>query len=161
VPRRLYSTDRRVNRRLDLDQRREVIYTHRVDGLREGAQLVAEARARVDIRRLPYNVVLSSQLILTDRRGAVVRGGAAKLASMRGEFDEGNGFNCTRSQGICTIHKVGVLTMIRDAPRGRHLFVTLVTRAGPKSDAAMPGDHVVTRRGGRLSVTRYASRYRG
>jgi hypothetical protein len=165
VPSRRYDTTRRVRRHLRLDQRREVVYSQRLDGLEAGDQLVAEARARVGISHLPYNVVLSSQLILTDRRGATRRGRAAKLASLRGEISESNGFNCTLNLGVCTIHKVGVVTMLRDARRDsgrpRPLFVSLVTRAGPKRRDARPGDRAIVRRGGWLRLTRYAHRFRG
>lgn len=165
VPNRRYDTSSRASRRLHLDQRREVIYSQRLDDLEEGDQLVAEARARVDISHLPYNVVLSSQLILTDRRGGITRGSAAKLASMRGELSEGNGFNCTLNHGTCTIHKVGVVTMLRDARRksgrARPLFVSLVTRAGPKRLDARAGDRANVSAGGWLRVTRYPHRFRG
>jgi hypothetical protein len=165
VPSRRYDTSARQRRKLHLDQRREVIYSQRLDGLEAGDQLVAEARARVDISHLPYNVVLSSQLILTDRRGATTRGKAAKLASLRGEISESNGFNCTLNLGTCTIHKIGVVTMLedarRDSGRPRPLFVSLVTRAGPKRLDARSGDRAIVSRGGWLRLTRYSHRFRG
>jgi hypothetical protein len=160
VPSRRYDTSERERRDLHLDQRREVIYSQRLDGLEAGDQLVAEARARVDISHLPYNVVLSSQLILTDGRGATTRGRAAELASLRGEITEGNGFNCTLNLGTCAIHKIGVLTMLKDAGR-RPLYVNLVTRAGPKRLDARSGDRAKVAEGGWLRTSRYAHRFRG
>lgn len=154
----------RVEHRLHLDQRREVIYSQRLRGLSRGEQLVVDATARVDIGALPYNVVLSSQLILTDRPGATDRGLAKSVASMRGEFDEGNGFNCTQNLGTCTIQKVGVIEMKRSATRaGRpaDLYATLVTRAGPKHLEARTSDRVEVLQGGGLTVDRYAASVRG
>ena len=152
---------RPVSEELPLDQERSAVLARRLRGLERGEQLVVSAKARVDIASLPYNVVLSSQLIVTDRRGDVVRGAGASFVGSRGELDEGNGFNCTQNKGRCTIRKVGVVT-VRKAPRKRSgrplpLFVTLVTRAGPKHIPAAPGDrvHVLA---GSVRVLRYPSR---
>lgn len=145
---------------LGLEQERSVVLARRLRGLERGEQLVVSAKARVDIASLPYNVVLSSQLIVTDRRGDVVRGAGASFVSSRGELDEGNGFNCTQNKGRCTIRKVGVLTVRKRPSRsGRPLplFVTLVTRAGPKRLPAAPGDRVRVLAGS-VRVLRYPSR---
>ena len=90
VPNRRYATSQPERRALHLDQRREVIYSQRLDGLEPGDQLVAEARARVDISHLPFNVVLSSQLILTDRRGGTTRpkGRRAGLHARRAQREQ-------------------------------------------------------------------------
>lgn len=156
-------TSRPVSEELRLDQERGSVLARRLGGLDGGDQLVVGAKAKVDISHLPYNVVLSSQLIVTDRRGDVVRGRGASFVSSRGELDEGNGFNCTQNKGRCTIKKVGVLT-VQEAPRTRSgkpmpLFISLVTRAGPKQQEAAPGDRVRVA-GGTLRVTRYPGRVR-
>lgn len=156
-------TSRLLSRELSLDQERGAVLAGRLRGLEPGEQLVVGAEARVDISRLPYNVVLSSQLIVTDRRGDLVRGRGASFVSSRGELDEGNGFNCTQNRDRCTIRKVGVLTVKR-TPRTASgkpmpLFVSLVTRAGPKQMPAAAGDRVRLV-GGRLRVTRYPNRAR-
>jgi hypothetical protein len=160
---RTATTSRTVTRRLPLDQKRSPVLARRLHGLDRGDQLVVSATASVDISALPYNVVLSSQLIVTDRSGDVVRGRGASFVSSRGELDEGNGFNCTQNKGRCSIHKVGVVTVER-RPRTRSgrpmpLFVSLVTRAGPKHREAASGDRV-TVTGGKLRVDRYPLRDR-
>lgn len=151
-------TERRLTPTLDIDQHRQVIYAQPLDGLVTGDQLVAEARAEIDISKLPYNVVLSSQLILTDSMRAIDRGSAKRIASLRGEFDEGNAFNCTKNRHTCTIDKVGVLRMKGDAGQGSapsRLYVALVARAGPKTDEFDPDDQVKVLDTGALDARRY------
>ena len=151
------STDNPVTDRLHLDQRREVVFSRPLPPMRDGDELDVSARARVDISKLPYNVVLSSQLVVTTSRKSIRRGRASKLVSLRGEVSEGNGFNCTRNKGVCTIRKVGIARMRRDAVRhGRPtpLFISLLTRAGPKQLEAASWDRAVIR-GGRLKAIRY------
>lgn len=154
-------SSRLVTRKLGLDQRRSSVLARRLRGLEKGDQLVVGAKARVEISRLPYNVVLSSQLIVTDHRGDLVRGAGASFVSSRGELDEGNGFNCTQNKGRCTIRKVGVLSVTRtprtESGRPMPLFVSLVTRAGPKRMEASAGDRVRVIAGS-LRVTRYPAR---
>jgi len=125
------------------------VFAQRLRRLDPGNQMAVSATARIDISSVPYNVVLSSQLIVTDRRGDVVRGVAAHSVSQRGELDEGNGFNCTKTKDLCTIHKVGVLRVEkRLRTTGKDLYLTLVTRAGPKRTQAHSGDRVRVAGGG-------------
>lgn len=147
-----------IENRLPLDQDRGAMLGARLGRLERGEQIEVEARATVDISHLPYNVVLSSQLLVTDRRGDVVRGRGARFVSSRGEISEGNGFNCTQSKGRCTIAKVGAVS-VNKAPTTRSgrpmpLYATLVTRAGPKRLEAAPGDRVDIV-GGALRAIRY------
>lgn len=155
----------RTTSRLRLNQDRAAIYSRRLRHLGPGSQMAVSAKARIDISSVPYNVVLSSQLIVTDERGDVVRGLAARSVSQRGELDEGNGFNCTKNNDRCTIHKVGVLRVERPLrTAGRSLYITLVTRAGPKRAAAAPSDRVRVAGGGleiRLFPANRAARLRG
>lgn len=139
----------RTTSRLRLDQDRAAIYSQHLRHLEPGNQMAVSAKARIDISAVPYNVVLSSQLIVTDKRGDVVRGIAARQVSQRGELDEGNGFNCTKNKNRCTIHKVGVLRVERPLrATGGGFFLTLVTRAGPKRTQAGPNDRVRVVSGG-------------
>lgn len=134
---------------LRLNQDRAAIYSQRFRHLKPGSQMSVSAKARIDISSVPYNVVLSSQLIVTDKSGDVVRGVAAHSVSQRGELDEGNGFNCTKNKNQCTIHKVGVLRVEKPLrTRGGDLYITLVTRAGPKRTEAAPSDRVRVAGGG-------------
>jgi hypothetical protein len=158
---RTYRTSRIVSRNLGLDQQRAVVFAQRLDGLKGGAQLIVEAKAVADISHLPYNVVFSSQLIITDKRGDIVRDRGARFIGERGELDEGNGFNCTQNKGRCTIRKVGVVsvtkTPVTKGGRPMDLYVALVTVAGPKRTSAAPGDRVPIR-GGTLRTIRYSPR---
>jgi len=155
---------RLLTRRLKPDRERHPILASRLGRLHRGDQLVVEAHADVDISQLPYNVVLSSQLIVTDRRGDVVRGRGATFVSSRGELDEGNGFNCTQSKRRCRIRKVGVLRVERtprtESGKNMPLFVSLVSRAGPKRMPASEGDRVLARSGA-LRVTLFRGGGRG
>ena len=153
-----------ANRKLPLTQRRTVVYSVPLPDLVAGEQLAVEATANVDISHLPYNVIVSSQLILTDSPDATDRGLAKEITTGRGEFDEGNGFNCTLNLRFCTIRKVGVMRMKKDAVRaGRPvtLYATLVTNAGPKHLEAKSKDRVRVRGDGGLQVERFGADVRG
>lgn len=153
-----------TNRKLPLTQKRTVVYSAPLPELRAGEQLTVEATANVDISKLPYNVIVSSQLILTDSPNATDRGLAKKITTGRGEFDEGNGFNCTQNLRFCTIRKLGVMRMKRDAVRNGQpvtLYATLVTNAGPKHLKAKSSDRVKVRNDGGLQVERFAADVRG
>lgn len=158
---RVHRTAKPASRKLRLDQQRAAVLAQRLGGLKSGDQIAVEAKAVADISHLRYNVVLSSQLIITDRRGDVVRGRGARFTSQRGELDEGNGFNCTQNKLRCAIRKVGVLsvkkTPVTKGGKPMALYVTLVTAAGPKHASAASGDRVRIR-GGRLRTVRYPAR---
>lgn len=155
------STDDRLSPRLLLDQGRNVIYSQRLDDLALGEQFVVRAVAPIDITRLPYNVVLSSQLIVTDGRGDLTPGRSRQFVTSRGELDEGNSFNCTQNKRLCLIRKLGVMR-VREHPltasgKPMPLFLSLVVRAGPKADDAPEGDRARVRTGGSLEISRYAA----
>jgi hypothetical protein len=152
---------------------KKVIYSQRVGDLREGEVLIISAKAVQKIGHLPYNVLMQSQMILSEKRGSVKHSGVpGKAASMEGVITAQNGFNCTQGHSghsdPCVIRKVGVVRMIRDARRrvlaGEGplvpLFVNLVVQnreilAG-RSSRHRPGDFLrIGRKAGFVEVRRY------
>jgi hypothetical protein len=154
------STDQRLHRRLRPDLQRRVVYSQRLDGLREGDQLSVFASMRTDISHLPYAVRTSARLILADSPGAVRQGNFVRHHALdRGEISESNGSNCTQAEGTCVYRKVGVLEMRQssvDASGGPvPLYINMVTVLGPKVRKAQPNDRIQLRRRGGIEVTRY------
>jgi hypothetical protein len=158
----------------DGDMGERVLYSVRLSRLQAGEQLVVVARAHVGIGSLPYNALLRSQLVLSERpRSTDHRGLPGLVEGANGEADESNGFNCTRGASDfrtpCLIHKVGVLRMVQDARRhpyqdqGRRvpLYVNLVTSAAAEYGGQhQSGDRASVGRAGFIKVYRYSPQYK-
>jgi hypothetical protein len=160
------TTGHRLRTRLRPNFQRRVVYSRRLDGLRDGEQLEVGAAITLDISRLPYALRDSTRLILADSPNATRQSAFVKAHALgQGEIAENNGSNCTHDERLCTSRKVGVLEMRRDAVNGAGepvpLYVNLVTVVGPKAAKAKPGDRVVVRRRGGLEVTRFPPRVNG
>ncbi|HZA89183.1 MAG TPA: hypothetical protein VE401_03040 [Solirubrobacterales bacterium] len=153
-------SDKRFDRRVDPDFHKHVVYSMQLNELEAGEQLEASGKLRTEISGLPYNLRESVQLILTARRQATHPNDAVRrAATLGGEVDELNGFNCTRNRPSCVISKVGVVQIERDLDQP--LFVNLVTIVGPKKTRPRPGDHVKIGDGGHVRVVRYPPHLHG
>jgi hypothetical protein len=148
------STSARVHAALPLNLSKQVVYSQKLEGLRDREQLEVEATMITRISHLPYATRVGARMILAKGRQATGQGHQVKeIADLNGEIAENNGFNCTQSESPCLTRKVGVLKMKKDA--SGPLYVNLVVITGPKNRPAGPGDHVKIGRSGGLSVTRF------
>ncbi len=148
-----------VRRHVDPDYDKHVVYSKKLSGLRAGEQLEVTGRIRETISGLPYNTRTSAHLVLTARRHATRSNRTVKrVATLGGEIDELNGFNCTKNRSSCVLRKVGVLGIAADSTQP--LFVNLVTIIGPKRTSARPGDRARIA-GGQVKVVRYPPRLKG
>ncbi len=153
-------TSARQTNRLPLTSARRVVYSQRLDDLRAGEQLVADARMRMAIEHLPYSVRVNSHLMLTEGRSDPTPGRVVKDAASRdGQLSEANGFNCVQLAAPCPIEKVGVLTMKEDVDRP--LYVNLLVGNSAKQASPRGGDRARVARHGRLKVVRYPAALRG
>jgi hypothetical protein len=140
------------------------IYSIKLSNLRPGDILVAVAKQRTGIAPVPYNVFVGTRIILTGRRSAGRTNGLSRRASsLKGQFTEGNGFNCTQGRSAyetpCTSRKAGMLQIRRTPRRGGRdvpLFVNLVCHTRPKLAAPQAGDHVNVLGQGSLEVMKYS-----
>ena len=156
---------------------KKVIYSRRLADLKAGEQLIVTAKAVQKIGHLPYNVLMQSQLVLSEKPGSVSHQGIPnKIASMKGAITAQNGFNCTQGKSgfrnPCAIRKVGIVKIFNDArtepERGQGpsvpLYVNLVVQnreilAG-RSSKHRSGDYVkVARKAGFLEVKRFGPEY--
>jgi len=101
---------------------RRVIFSLRLPSLKAGEQLVIDAKATAKLGGLPYNALIQSQLILSEKPNSIKRSGnSAKVSATEGQVSDLNGFNCTRGRSAhpdpCEIRKAGMLAVIRDARR--------------------------------------------
>jgi hypothetical protein len=163
---RTQTTTSRLRTRLRPNFHRRVVYSQRLDGLRDGEQLAIGAQITLDISDLRYALRDSTRLILADSPRATRQSAFVKSVALgRGEIAENNGSNCTQDERLCVSRKVGVLEMRRDAVDGAGrpvpLYVNLVTVVGPKAAKAKPRDRVIVRRRGGITVTRFPSRFNG
>ena len=159
-------TDVRRHRHLRPNFQRRVVYSQRLNRLRDGDQLAVQATMRTGIAQLRYAVRASARLILADSPNAVHQGNFVRHHAFgRGEISENNGSNCTQDERTCLYRKVGVLEMRRSAvdARGRPvpLYVNLITVVGPKLTKPRAGDRIDIRRRGGIEVTRYPARFNG
>jgi hypothetical protein len=157
---------------------KKVIYSRRLAELKAGEQLIVTAKAVQKIGHLPYNVLMQSQLVLSEKPNSVShRGIPNKIASLKGAITAQNGFNCTQGKSghrnPCAIRKVGIVRLSYDSRaepvRGQGpsvpLYVNLVVQnkeapAG-HSSRHRSGDVVrVARKAGFLEVRRYGPEYR-
>ena len=157
---RAEETTRRLRTVLRPNFQRRVVYSRRLDGLRDGEQLAVAAQITLDISHLPYALRDSTRLILADSPRATRQSAFVKNRALgRGEIAENNGSNCTQDERLCVSQKVGVLEMRRDAidraGKPVPLYVNLVTVVGPKAAKAKPKDRVIVRRRGGIDVTRF------
>ncbi len=163
---RAETTTTRLRTRLRPNFHRRVVYSRRLDGLRDGEQLAIGAQITLDISHLRYALRDSTRLILADSPRATRSSAFVKNVALgRGEIAENNGSNCTQDERLCVSRKVGVLEMRRDAVNGAGrpvpLYVNLVTVVGPKAAKAKPKDRVIVRRRGAIDVTRFPPRVNG
>lgn len=138
----------------------QVVFSVKLTDLVAGEQLVVDGAYAAEIGRLPYSVFFGSELVLSERRGGVTRIGLPlRVAQLKGQVAEGNGFNCTQGPSAfsnpCRVRKVGVVRITKDLrqPLYLNLVAGLATQSG--------GDHHVDDAarvvGGFLRVTRYPS----
>ena len=163
---RTLTTSDRLRSALRPDFHRRVVYSRRLDGLRDGEQLAVGATITLDISHLRYALRDSTRLILADSPRATRQSAFVKSrAFVRGEISENNGSNCTQDERLCTTRKVGVVELRRDAVTSQGepvpLFVNLVTVVGPKAAKAHPKDRALVRRSGSVAVTRFPPRVNG
>jgi hypothetical protein len=150
----------RVHEALPLNLSKQVVYSQRLDGLRDHEQLEVEATMITDISHLPYAARIGARVILAKGKRATGQGHVVKeIADLNGEIAENNGFNCTQAESPCLTRKVGVLRMKKDA--NGPLYINLVAITGPKNTQARPGDRVRVGKAGGLGVIRFAPELQG
>jgi hypothetical protein len=150
-----------------------VVFSQRLDNLKKGEQLTANANMVTTIPdALDYNVLVRSRLILTSSPTATTISNLAKdVSTLDGQITETNGFNCTHLQhtslttGLhwdnpCLTQKVGVSTMTGNAKK---LYVNLVVGTKANRATPAPGDavNVTPGPGGGLRVVRYPASIKG
>ena len=139
------------------------IYSVKLESLRAGDVLTAQARQILDINGLDNAVFDSSEIILAQGRRKVTSGRIARRSGRPSSFTEANGFNCTRGPSAyrtpCTTRKVGQITIERRpvTRNGRPvpLYVNLIARGFPKIAQAKRRAFAEVLRGGSLRVKRF------
>jgi hypothetical protein len=145
---------------------RAVVYSQQLTGLKEGDQLVANALLNTSIGTLDYPVQMGSRLIVADDPTATGPGKPGKrYTDPPGEITEANGFNCVPRNPQCASHKVGVISISRDAETGSGEPVTLyanyVFKTARPGGTAPGSDRVQILPGGGLAITRYPASMKG
>jgi hypothetical protein len=99
------------------DIKRTVIYSAKVSRLKPGDQLVVDARARVGITHLPYNVFQRTEVVFANTKHSTKASG--KVLGTTGRASASNGINCTQGGSaharICDLRKSGVLSVSKKA----------------------------------------------
>jgi hypothetical protein len=156
------TTGERVVTGLSLDHppRTAVVYSQRLESVRDGDQIAARGLLITGVRQLRHNANISARIILTDAPVSTTPLlGEGEMARERGEITESNGFNCTQRTTPCDTIKAGVLRVEGDAPGP--LYVNLVLSVGRVGGRA-PGDNLVTvQEGGFLRVVHYPAEHKG
>ena len=143
-------------------KRQTLVFSHRLDDLRRGEQLVVRARLTTDASPLGYAARISSRLFLADSESQLEPGGgtAASVASWKGHLSKQTGFNCLPEDGARTTLKFGVLRVLDDP--GRPLFLNLVAVSADPFGGAGANDALpVVAADSFLDVTRYPPELEG
>ena len=122
---------------IPLSKRETLVFSHRLEGLRRGEQLVAKARLTIDAKRLGCPARISCRLFAADEESQLEPGGgrAARAISWKGHLSKPTGFNCLPDEGARTALKFGVLRVLENP--GRPLYLNLVAvSAAPAAPVA-------------------------
>jgi hypothetical protein len=142
---------------------RRVIYSQRINKLRKGDVLEANARHVVTIGSLAYPTFVGTDVILARGPHALSSAGLPRqVAGGSGDLTEQNGFNCTHGpsayQDPCRTPKAGGVRIVRNARRDGKpvpLWINVVCAGAPKGVTAKPGDRMRVLPRGELVVRRY------
>jgi hypothetical protein len=139
-----------------------MVFSHRLDDLRKGEQLLVKARLTTDASALGYPARISTRLFLADSGRQLDPGGgeAAKAASWKGHVSKRTGFNCLPGEGARTTLKFGVLRILRNARRPLFLNMVAVS-ADPFGGAGRRDELPVIGARSFLEVTRYPPEVEG
>jgi len=143
-------------------KRETLVFSHRLDKLRKGEQLLVKARLTTDASSLGYAARISSRLFLADSDRQLEPGGgdAAKAASWKGHLSKRTGFNCLPEEGARTTLKFGVLRILRNARRSLFLNMVAVS-ADPFGGAGRSDELPVIASRSFLELTRYPPEVEG
>lgn len=141
---------------------KRVIYSAKVSKLKAGDQLVVDAKARTDIKRLGYNVFQRTEVVLAKTPGSIKQYG--KVSESTARVSASNGMNCTQGKSAhhsgqaCELRKGGVLSIKKNA-KGP-FYVNIVAGTHVIGDANQlrrwrSGDTAAVPRSGYVKVKRY------
>lgn len=149
-----------------------VIYSLPLQELRQGEQLLVDARAVLSIEGLPYNVLIQPELIVAEGpKETEFSGLPVQVVTNNGKVSNENGANCTRGESYfsdpCRVRKVGAARIIRNArsePRNdkgpwRTLYLNLVVGASQEYGGNHHGSDAAKVRSGSIKVRRYGPEY--
>lgn len=143
-------------------KRETLVFSHRLDDLRKGEQLLVKARLTTDASSLGYAARITTRLFLADSDRQLDPGGghAAKASSWKGHLSKRTGFNCLPEEGAQTTLKFGVLRILRNARRPLFLNMVAVSAdpfggAGPRDELPVIGSRSF------LELTRYPPEVEG
>jgi hypothetical protein len=136
-----------------------VIYSQELPGLKKGDQVAVKAGLTTDVTLLNHNANVSTKVVLGDSPVDTAPGVVgSKVAELKGEITENNGFNCTKKATPCPSNKVGVVAIKKDA--SVPLFANLVLNISGFGHAA-PGTFLPIPPAGGIEVTRYPASANG
>lgn len=150
----------------------KVIQSLPLSQLRQGEQLLVDARAVLSIKGLPYNVLIQPELIVAENPKATDWSGLpVQVVTNNGKVSNENGANCTRGKSYfsdpCRIRKVGAVRIIRNArakPRNdkgpwKTLYLNLVVGASQEYGGNHKSSDAARVRSGSIRVRRYGPEY--
>lgn len=141
--------------------KKTVAYSVKIGKLKEGDQLVVDARARSMIKHLPYNVFERTEVVLAKSPRSIKQYG--KVLASTARVSASNGFNCTRGPSAhpngCEIRKGGVMSVKKNAKGPFYVNLVIGQHAigtAPQYSKWRSGDRSkLPRRGGFVEVRRY------
>lgn len=142
--------------------KRQVIYSAKVSKLKKGDQLVVDAKARVGIKNLPYNVFIRTEVVFAKRKGSTKAYG--KPLDTTARVSASNGRNCTQKKSahsdVCEFRKTGVISVRKNAKGPFYVNIVAGGSAmgtAPQYNKWRSGDKAkIPKSGGYVKVMRYS-----
>ncbi|UJA21416.1 hypothetical protein HJD18_15140 [Thermoleophilia bacterium SCSIO 60948] len=156
-------------------KKKTVLYSLRLGNLKAGEQFIVDSKATVSLAGKPYNALLQSQLVLSEKPGSVSRSGnPTKVTKTKGQISDINGFNCTRGSSAhrspCAIRRPGIMSLVYDSKTNPvqgtgadvPLYLNLVASAkGQFGKDPKPGDALrIGRKSGFIKAYRYGPEFK-
>ena len=123
----------------------KVVYSERIDNLREGDQFRVDARTMTRIGSVDYNVELPTEVIVAKQPDHTRSAGVAVYTEPSSQVSELNGVNCTQAasahQTPCARDKLGVFEISQ-----RHSSSTSTSSRGRRRSSPPSTTRIATRR---------------
>lgn len=146
---------RLLERGVPVAKQRVVVLSKKLEGLKEGEQLLVRGRLITNAGPVGYPTRISTCMFMAnDQSDVEPKGHAQEVSSWKGHLSKQNGFNCLVDDGPKASEKFGVVRVMKNARRP--LFVNMVAvSSAPFRDPTVNNDRLPIEDGSFVEVVRF------